>query len=539
MKKFFPLLFLAGFAATAPAQTSVQEAYKVFQAKCISCHDHASPEAGLDLEGAGATELVRAVNVAQQLVNVNPSNAYAAGQGYKRVYPGRPDRSFLFRKINGDFELSAAGLHAEEGSPMPAYPGTALTPLEKEILRQWIVYGAKSSGIQFDKALVEDFYTNGGERSFPDGPPPAPPAGEGFQIKMGPFYLPPGEEVEYYQKYELKMPENVEVDRLEFMISGYSHHYLLYNFTNAATNIPPGLRLNANHSDIGLVAAVQGPTDLKLPANTAFKWDKNLVLDLNTHYINYSQNLPYQCEAYVNVYTNPAGTAQLEMFADLLVNPFIPIPNNGNPITHTHHDFQVGADTVYVWGLMGHTHKYGTGYKIWKRLPFGQYGELIYDGSCPGGVPGCPAPYFDYRHIPLRYWEPLLPIKWSNGIIQEATFVNDGPAPVNFGPTSDDEMMIAIAFYTLEQLTVDAGEPSLPATVHQPLVFPNPAEGETEIRLPGDQGVRSFRLFDAAGKLMRQLEDVAGNRFRVDLEGLAPGVYLFRADRWSGKIIIR
>ncbi|MCB0576621.1 MAG: hypothetical protein KDC61_18835, partial [Saprospiraceae bacterium] len=248
------LLSVIFFAAPLRAQTplpSVQEVYQIFKNKCITCHDHASPEAGLDLEGTGSTELLRAINVAQKLVNVDPTNIFAGNSGLKRVYPGRPDRSFLFRKINNGLESTIAALHAEEGESMPQSPSTPLTNLEKEIIRQWILFGAKTTGVSFDKSVVESFYNVGGQKSFPDGPPPPPAPGEGFQIKMGPFYLPPDGELEYFQKYELSLPANIEVNRMEMLISGYSHHFIVYNFEGTGANaVPHGLRLNANHDQI-------------------------------------------------------------------------------------------------------------------------------------------------------------------------------------------------------------------------------------------------------------------------------------------------
>jgi mono/diheme cytochrome c family protein len=527
--------------ALLPAQTalpSVQEVYKIFQAKCASCHDHASPEGNLDLQGSGGTELQRAVAVAGNLNAVPPNNAYALSKGYKRVYPGRPDRSFLFRKINGDLEPTIAALHANEGQPMPAYPGEALSNAEKEIIRQWILYGAKTSGTQFDKAVVESFHTTGGGRAFPDGPPPAPAPGEGFQVKMGPFYLAPDGEVEYYQKYELDLPADVEVNRVDFKISGYSHHFIAYNFTgNGAAAIPHGLRTNANHSNINLVAAVQEATDLRLPNATAFKWANDIVLDLNSHYINYSLTQPYQCEAYVNVYTQPTGTAEQEMFATLLVKPDIFIPNNGNPISASQAVFQPSVDSIYVWGLMGHTHQYGTGYKVWKRMPNGQKGELLYDAACGGGVPGCATPWFDYQHIPIRYWEPLLPIRWGHGIIHEANWLNDGPEPVFFGPTSDDEMMVLIAFYTLQPITVSTDNGAQPGRP-SPQVLPNPAHGHCLVRVPGQQSIRQFRLFDALGRVLQQYADLPGDTVELPLTGLAPGLYWFELDGQTGKILV-
>lgn len=541
-KQFFYTLILSAFALQLAAQTAlptVQEVYKIFQNQCVSCHGSNSPAGGLDLVGTGATELQRAQNVASKLTNINPTNAFALSKGYKRVYPGRVDQSYLFRKINRGFEPAVEALHASEGDAMPQnYPNNSLTPLEKEIIRQWILFGAKSTGVSFNKSVVETFYNVGGEQSFPDGPPPAPAPGEGFQLKMGPFYLAPDGEVEYYQKWELNLPSNVEVNGLDFKISPFSHHFLLYNFTgNGAASIPAGLRLAANHSQINLVAAVQEATELRLPNKTAFKWSNDMVLDFNSHYINYSLSQPFQCEAYINVYTQVPGTAAQEMFATLLVNPNIPIPNSGDLITHTKTELQFGADSIYIWGLMGHTHQYGRGYKVWKRLPNGQKGELIYDASCPMGTPGCPTPWYDYRHIPIRYWEPSLPVKWGNGIIHEAQWVNEGPVPVNFGPTSADEMMVLIAFYTNQPITVGANEPDLQEFDNQILVWPNPSPGKFNFTLPeGTESVRSFRLFDMRGREVLRRNDLLGPGFELDLSSLAPGIYFYDADGRSGKL---
>ncbi len=542
MQKHLLFVLFCAFTLQLAAQTavpSVQEAYKIFQNKCVTCHDHASPAGNLDLEGTGATELLRAQYVATKLVNVNPSNAYAVSKGYKRVYPGRADRSFLFRKINRDFESTIPALDASEGDAMPqSYPNPELTSLEKEIIRQWILFGAKSTGVLFDKSVVETFYNVGGEKSFPDGPPPGPAPGEGFQVKMGPFFLATDTEVEYYQKWEMNLPANAEVNRIDFKISPFSHHFLLYNFTGSgAAAAPAGLRLNANFSAVSLIAAVQAATDLRLPNKTAFKWNKNIVFDLNSHYINYSVSKPYQCEAYVNVYTQTPGTAEQEMFATLLVNDNIPIPNTGNLIAYSKPEYQPGADSIYVWGLMGHTHKYGHGYKVWKRQPNGTKGELIYDASCPGGISGCPTPWYDYKHIPLRYWEPLLPVKWGNGIIHEAEWLNDGPAPVAFGPTSDDEMMVLIAFYTQHPITVGTNDPEVHLAENQIRVSPNPGNGLVQFTLPeGVNGVRSFRLFNLTGQEVMNRKDLNGSSFEVDMSSLATGIYFFDADGRRGKL---
>ena len=133
------------------------------------------------------------------------------------------------------------------------------------------------------EARIRAFYdTVGRALSAFNTPPPAPAAGKGFQVRMGPFFLAPqgqaGNEAEYFQKWEVNLPEAVEVNRIDHLIAPSSHHFITYNYNTPANanTIAAGLRLNAYHNNINLVAAVQEATDLRLPDRTAFKWEKEI-----------------------------------------------------------------------------------------------------------------------------------------------------------------------------------------------------------------------------------------------------------------------
>ncbi|MBK6620171.1 MAG: hypothetical protein IPG32_04595 [Saprospirales bacterium] len=158
-------------------------------------------------------------------------------------------------------------LHPDEGAPKD---NPELSDLEKELIRQWVLFGAPANGAVVEEQLLVDFYNGQGQKSFPN-PPAAPSPGEGFQLKMGPFYLAPSgqpnDELEFFLKHELQLPNDVEVNRMDIKMSGYSHHFILYNFTStgAANNVPHGLRTRSPPQDIGLFAAVQEATDLDLP----------------------------------------------------------------------------------------------------------------------------------------------------------------------------------------------------------------------------------------------------------------------------------
>ncbi len=539
MKLLYTLLFLC-ISSIIYGQSTAMEVYQIFQNKCVSCHGSANPEAGLDLEGEGATVAEKTLDVYNNLVNVTPANTFAASKGYRYVYPGRQDLSYLFRKINQDLEPTIS-LESEEGESQPPAGQPQLTEEEKELIRQWIFFGAPLNSNVVEEQVIADFYTSG-LKSFPDGAPEVPAAGEGFQIKMGPFYLEPGGEVEYFQKYELQMPDDVEVKRIEILMSNYSHHMIIYNFTgNGGANIQDGFRLNPDHSQISLVAAVQEQSDIELPEKTAFLWDNDLVLDLNSHYINYSSGQVYQAEVYINVYTQPLGTALHEMHTELLINYDIPIPNNGNTVTH----YQVVNPNIgekFLWLVMGHTHQWGVGYKMYNRTPGGGFGDLFYDGSCSGGIPGCVSPYFDYQHIPPRTFYPLLPMQFGgqgNGFIQEAKWENFGPTPVNFGPTSDDEMMVTIMMYTDD--TTGMNQPVISnvekvGKVNQVVeAFPNPMSISTSFDLSAFEGEVEFTLFDMLGKTVRQF--ITNDQLLEVKRGtLESGIYFYRFENKKGQL---
>ncbi len=542
-------IFLGSFVFSGlVAQSNGLAVYKVLEENCISCHSNGSPAAGLDLEGSGATTSAKWAEVYQNLLQENPQNVHAQQEGYSFIFPGRPDQSFLFQKVNGDFEETIT-LDAQGGSAMPENNPGGMADVDKEILRQWILFGAEENSVKFDEDVVRTYYDTGGQESFPDGPPAAPDPSEGFQVKMGPFFLAPGgsvgDELEYFQKYALDLPANTEVVRMDTKFSGSSHHFIAYSydFPAASNNIEPGLRLEPFHNDVNLVIAVQEASDIRLPEGSAFKWEKDIVLDLNSHYINYSLNLPYKAEAYMNVYTQEDGTAAQEMFTDLIANPSIVIPNNQENITLSQPVSGNGGE-IYLWAMMGHTHKYGTDYKVWKRSN-GVKTDLIYNASCPEGIPSCVFPNFDYRHIPISYFDDFLPLDLSpnNGFIHEASWLNDGPNNVFFGPTSDDEMMVLVLMY-LEDIEGVVSSSEELAEVRQDIkIFPNPMNDYTEFQWDNSTSEKyQIQFFDNLGRVVDQGNTNDGY-YRFERNNLAAGIYYYRLldenlKGTAGKLII-
>ena len=551
MKKMYLFLTLFFFTVQISTAQLSLEVYNIFQNKCMSCHSNVEQQGGLDLEGSGANVALKALNVYNNIVGKTPNtNTHAIAEGYQYIYKGRPDLSYLFRKINGTLEPTIELDASVEGDQMPQYQ-PQLTDVEKELIRQWILLGApaQNSDSQLATAyvdqipqLINEYYNGNGVASFPNGAPAAPDPSEGFQVKMGPFYLNPAgqnfSEMELFQKYALDLPANVDVTRIDMQISPSSHHLIIYNFptVSAANNIDPGFRLDPDHSAISLTTAIQEATDLVLPTGTAFIWDNDLVLDLNSHYINYDASNTYQAEVYFNVYTQPAGTALQEMKTDLRFKDDIFIPNNGNQ-----YDFdksETSAGTRYVWGLMGHTHQWGTDYKMYLRNFDGSKGELIYDASCSlDGAPGCVSPFFDYQHIPILYFDNLYALPMNPGFIHSASYENNGPNNVWFGPTSDDEMMVMVMMYTSDTtgLNLSTSLEDIEDLKYEVQVFPNPMYEEATVVLAEGMTDVRFSLFNATGQEVRRMENISNNTFTFQKNNLPNGIYFFRVEDGSGK----
>ena len=501
--KIFVLLFLGtGGLLNAQDVSAFQLVNQIFRNHCIQCHNSNSSSGGLDLRGDGSTSQDNLDRIYQNLVNVLPQNTTARGNGNHLIHPGRPDRSFLYRKINGTFDPDDE-LTAGEGDQMPQDMSTTVSPKEKEYLRQWILFGAQRDGLPFDTVLVSRYYAGEGLAAFPDGPPEAPWPGEGFQIKTGPFFLAPGTEDEFFQKYETGLQEAVEVPQIKLEISDFSHHFIMYESTNGGIDLPDGLRREQNHANVNIITGVQRTEDMVLPEGTAFHWDAHYVLDLNAHVINYSRDKIFKAEVYLNVYTQPAGTAAQEMHAVLVPNPLIVIPNTGDTIRYQQTLRVPEGPQIFVWGVLGHTHRYGVDYKVYELDQNGTRGALLYDAQCADGIPGCFSPYFDYQHIPTRFFDHLLPIRLDRGIVHTAAWVNNGSQTVRWGPTSQDEMMVLGVFYVSDTTGLHVTTSRQDGVIPGLMVYPNPAKDHVTFQIPVDEpGI--LRIYDLQGRIIHQ-----------------------------------
>jgi len=518
-KVIFTLLCFLFLSFNAQANT-FDRVYSILQTNCAQCHSNGgSATVSWDMGDSKATAYA-------SIFETTPNNQMAANAGYKMIEPGYSRRSYLFKKIN---TLDAGfQLHAEEGGLMPFY-SNALADAEQEIIRQWIVNGAPLEGDVINEQLIEDFYAGEG---LPKLDPIDPPAeGEGFQIYVEPYFLAPGDEVEYFKKHELNLPENTDVTKLDIHMDEFSHHYIIYKFLDneVAATYEKGRRVLTNILDIAdsfvntaFVSIWQYDLAHELPYGTAYKWDSGDVIDLNYHVKNYSSTQILGAEAYINVYTKPRSDERLEMVSDLIAynifDPFALVIEPGEN-TYEIEQFFIGSNTVrYFWTMQAHTHQLGTDYDIFHRNADGSQGEQVYEGFYNSDYTENIG-FYDFEHPPVLKFNEFLPINMGEGLIHRAQYFNPGSTPVSFGLTTNDEMFITYYQYTEELPPTDPTINTTSIVKNSLQLYPNPAQSSININLPIHQ-IASVKVLNVSGQLL-----IESSSNQLDINHLPSGIY--------------
>jgi len=526
------------------SQSTLEDIRVLFSTNCAfsSCHDASSPAAGMNLTGTTS-------DIYNALVNVTPTNPAAAAKGYKRVDPGFPENSFLMHKVARDSWDDDYGLGAGEGGEMPT--STDLDSEEIELMRQWILYGAPATTQVVNPDVLSDFYVGGlGLEGVP--PPPAPAAGEGIQIRLGPFFLAPGQEVEYFYKRPVSFAGSVEVTRTHVFFNEISHHFILYRYpsASAAAGYRNGLREilepgAAPDADVSIVAAWQDAYDIPLPDGAAYFWNSSEILDMNFHLYNANMDSVLPCDVYVNIYTRPRDASQptVEMFSQIIpidilealsgtgfVGQSLIIPGDGAEYTFTDDVVFPIPDppTWHLWYLSSHTHSRGVDYDIFNRAT----GEQIFEGFFDIDYTFNQG-FYDWEHPPVRIFEDLYPVNMglTGGLRHTAKYINNSGSTITWGDRTTDEMMLFFIQYTEEPLPTASG---ISDAVAEPVLdlnlFPNPSQGLTELRFAlEERGEVSVQVFDALGRLletpMQGLLQAGEHRVALDPANRPAGLY--------------
>jgi cysteine-rich repeat protein len=150
-----------------------------FGCTAAQCHGGAFPQAGLDLTAGHA------------YASLVDAESTGSANGMKRVLPGEPEQSFLYRKL----AWKTLGRPADGGSPMPTGTPAELTADQLDAIARWIRGGAPADRVV--EGTADKLGTCLPEADPLTIPPPPPPgAGVGVQLRQTPWDLPAGSEDE-------------------------------------------------------------------------------------------------------------------------------------------------------------------------------------------------------------------------------------------------------------------------------------------------------------------------------------------------------
>jgi hypothetical protein len=533
-KKLLFLLFVIPVSLSVFAQYNFNAGYPVvyniLNTKCSNagCHSAASADA-LKFDGSPAA-------VYAQLVGQAPANAAAQTRGEQLVWMDQPYQSYLLKKAGSWFDTDL-GLPAGEPDSA-AHVNAGLSNVQVEYIRQWILDSAAQFSLNIDTSIINDYYNDIIRIAF-FPKLAAPAAGAGMQVRYGPIFvrnIPGQNEVEYMLMRQINFPTDMEVIGVRSSMSSESHHFLLFQFPDSNSGLAEqvGLRkvsigsagiVTPFDGNKNLIAAWQTPSDIELPGGTAFFWPKNTYIDQDYHVKNYTQVTPGRSgivpfDFFLNVYTRPRVVtdntiemkSQLVNNASLFLNPNIvttiqyPDPSN------------LGNNTRYLWMMSSHTHKFGTGFNIYKydTLMPGGIGDTLYKGTYDYAN-GIDAGVYDWEHPSVEYFSPQKSLDFrTSGVICQTVWNNTSGNYIHFGFTTSDEMQLFYYMYT-DQLPAGAAtgvkdiKPSFDFNV-----YPNPMS---------EMGNIAYTLTDAAS-VGASVLDITGKEIAsLKNEKEQPGTY--------------
>lgn len=414
---------------------------RILVPNCAGCHSEGTAF-------ARQSKLVLTPDVAyEQLINRKPANTYAIEDRLELVGTeglASLGKSFLWEKINAAEHQHFYDDHPGYGSLMPL-GAEALKNGELKFILQWILEGAPEHGAVVNVADLADLerYT----------PPPFTPLAKpesGIQLHVGPFDVPANFEREFFMYKNFNNPNPVYVNRYQIEMRSGSHHFIGYLLDSSSPLFSLARRLFVPNkirdlhlpdgSDDPLVlasmafheffAGTQTPRmDYKFPEGVALKLPAQTGLDLNTHYVNRTEESSIG-EVYMNLHTIDKSAVKHEAKIINMNNTDIELPPNQE--TTVTADFRA-TETMNIFQLFSHSHEKTIEFRV--EIAGGKRdGELLYIS-------------YDWEHPPVMKFDPPLVVRRGEKIRLKTTYNNWTDETVTFGLRSTDEMMILFGAY--------------------------------------------------------------------------------------------
>lgn len=439
---FALVLFLLGSCSDSQKLMDDNEisTYDIIQSRiwdryCINCHNSNSAF------GRQSSLILSPESSYEQLLNILPANQAAASDGLVRVSDLGLEglyRSYLWEKINYPDFAHFYEDHAQYGELMP-FGGPSLSYGELEFIRKWIIAGAPRTGVVAEESLLGDSLRfEIPESEFTRLEPPS----QGIQLHLGPFDVEANSEREFFFFSELNNPEEFYINRYEINMREGSHHFILYDFPgevkpnpgeyrdfydqNGSLNLGTALSILNQRFVIGTQTR---KTEYRFPAGVALKVKARKGFDLNSHYVNRSNERKIG-EVSVNLHTIPKE--QVERVAENLFESYQDIVLPPNQITTLSRTSRFNK-RMHIFQLTSHAHENLIEYKVFIDGGL-RDGELVYFSK-------------DWEHPPLLQIDPPLVLEAGEGLRSVATYNNKTARTLRFGLRSTDEMMIVFGMY--------------------------------------------------------------------------------------------
>lgn len=521
--------------------------YNILNTKCSNATCHSSA-ASSPLQFDGSSSSVYAA-IHGQL----PTNSAALGRGEKLVWVDQPYQSYLLKKAASWLDTDLSLPAGESDSAAHSQASTGLTNIEAEYIRQWIMNDASQTALSIDTAIINQYYNDTARAAFyPKLPQPS--SGTGLQVRFGPIFVrgtSGNNEVEYMLMHQINFPSDMEVKGVQGGMSSQSHHFLLFQFPDSASAAQQlvGLRqVSLGTSGIvspfdgnkNLISAWQTPSAISLPSGTAFFWPKTTYLDLDYHVKNYTSPgnsgiMPF--DFYLNVTYTPRVITDntLEMKSQLVNSAsLILIPHQVTTLPYSDQS-NGNNETRYIWMMSSHTHKFGTGFNIYKydnSMP-GGFGDTLYKGTIDYANASGPVEtgFYDWEHPSIEYFSPQYKMNMATGgLICQTTWNNTSGNLIHFGFTTSDEMQLFYYMYT-SQPPVSTGISAVTSSAFDFTIYPNPMTnmGTISYTLSSPATVNAS-ILDITGKEVATLKDEkeSAGDYNVNIgqnKSLASGMY--------------
>ena len=264
-----------------------------------------------------------------------------------------------------------------------------------------------------------------------------------YKTFIGDWKMKPKSEVTKCVLKRLDNEGTMWVNAISTKINKGSHHLIVYR-SEAKTEVlepfectPFTETLSGDNVPL-LISQVSAET-FKLPAGVAFKFSKNQMIRLESHYFNYSSE---EVTAHGDVEFHTLAAKDFQHEADLIFygSPDFNIPK-GKTYSTPWNFIDVWPDTK-VFALTGHTHKLGTNVEI-----------AHYDGTTPIApkvdqvvYPPKGEPY-SWEEPPTAHFDPPTTFKPGHGLAYRCTWNNTTDQNVGFGESANKEMCFLWGYY--------------------------------------------------------------------------------------------